>query len=158
MRRISPGLGACVCATLLSPACGRPALTSFSIDRARAHVQMLAGTIGSRPAGTEANDRAREYVVSQLRALGFDVRVQVADARRPEAGLTVRVQNVLAVRPGSQRDAIALVSHYDSSAAAPGGADDGLGVAVSLEAARVLSAMPLRHTLAVLVTDGEELG
>ena len=119
---------------------------------------MLAGTIGSRPAGSEANDRARQYVVDQLRALGFDVRVQVADARRPEFGHTVRVQNIIALRRGRQPDAIALVSHYDSSAAAPGGADDGLGVAVSLEAARVLSARPLQHTLAVLVTDGEELG
>jgi hypothetical protein len=119
---------------------------------------MLAGTIGSRPAGSEANDRAREYLVEQLRALGFNVRVQVADARRPEVGLAARVHNIVATRPGSERPAIALVSHYDSAASSPGGADDGLGVAVSLEAARVLAGQPLRHTLAVIVTDAEELG
>lgn len=119
---------------------------------------MLAGDIGSRPVGTEANARARQYVVDQLRALGLDVRVQVADARRHELGLSAHVQNVIAVKEGSIREAIALVSHYDSSPFAPGGADDALGVAVSIEAARSLLQQPLRHTLAVLVTDGEEAG
>lgn len=120
---------------------------------------MLAGTIGSRPVGSEANDRARDYIVGQLRAMGFDVRVQTADARRPELGLTAHVHNIVAVREGRQREAIALVSHYDSSPHAPGGADDGLGVAVSLEAARVLVRQgALRHALAVIVTDGEEAG
>lgn len=120
---------------------------------------MLAGTIGSRPVGSPANDRAREYVVDQLRRLGFGVRVQTADARRPELGLTVRVHNVIAVMEGPRQDAIALVSHYDSSPFAPGAADDGLGVAVSLEAARTLLAGgTLQHTLAVIVTDGEEAG
>ncbi len=43
--------------------------------------------------------------------------------------------------------------------AGPGAADDALGVAVSLEAARVLAARADRNwTLMVLVTDGEEAG
>ncbi len=119
---------------------------------------MLAGTIGSRPVGTDANDRARQYVVDQLRGMGFDVRVQSADARRAEVGLTVHVQNIIAVKQGARPDAIALVSHYDSSPFSPGGADDGLGVAVGLEAARVLLRGGMQHTLAVIVTDGEEAG
>ncbi|MGE5813217.1 MAG: M28 family peptidase [Acidobacteriota bacterium] len=146
------------CLALLSPACSRPAPPAFSTDRAAAHVRMLAGSIGSRPIGSEANARARQYVVDQLRALGFDVRVQVADARRPEIGLTAHVQNIIAIKPGPHEDALALVSHYDSSPFAPGGADDALGVAVAIEAARVLLQKPLQHTLAVVVTDGEEVG
>ena len=39
----------------------------FSEQNARAHVSMLAGTIGSRPVGTEANARARAYVIDQGR-------------------------------------------------------------------------------------------
>ena len=51
------------------------------------------------------------------------------------------------------------MSHSDSAADAPGAADDGFGVAVTLEAARVLGARTdRRHTLMVLVTDGEEDG
>jgi peptidase M28-like protein len=120
---------------------------------------MLAGTIGSRPIGTPENQRARQYVVDELRLFGFDVRVQETDARRPDLGFTARVSNIIAVKPGAEKNAIALLSHYDSNPAAPGAADDGLGVAVSLEAARVLAAREnRRHTLFVLVTDGEESG
>jgi hypothetical protein len=120
---------------------------------------MLAATIGSRPVGTPANDRARAYIVDQLRLYGYDVRVQEVDARRPELGLTAHVNNIIATRAGLQPSAIGLVSHYDSVPESPGGADDGIGVAVSLEAARVLAsrANP-RHALMVLMTDGEEAG
>ena len=55
-------------------------------------------------------------------------------------------------------DGIALVSHYDSVPHASGALDDGIGVAVSLEAARRLSALALRHSIYVLVTDAEEVG
>lgn len=131
----------------------------FSVENARAHVQMLAGTIGSRPIGTPANARARDYVIDQLRLFGYDVRVQKVDARRAEFGYTARVANIIAVKAGPDRNAIALISHYDSVPEAPGGSDDGLGVSVSLEAARVLAARTdRRHTLFVLVTDGEESG
>jgi hypothetical protein len=120
---------------------------------------MLAGTIGSRPIGTPENARAREYVISQLRLFGYDVRVQETDARRPELGYTARVANVIAVKPGGDRRAIGLLSHYDSVPESPGAGDDAFGVAVSLEAARVLAArQDRRHTLYVLVTDGEESG
>src|SRR5688572_21024788 len=143
---------------LILSACARQS-PIFSLENARAHVNVLAETIGSRPIGSPANARARQYVIEQLRLFGYDVRVQEVDARRPEVGYTARVQNIIAVKPGPDRNAIGLVSHYDSAPEAPGGADDGLGVAVSLEAARVLGARAdRRHTLFVLVTDGEESG
>lgn len=139
-------------------ACGRP-VPRFSTENARAHVEMLAGTIGSRPIGSAENARARQYIVDQLRLYGFEVRVQETDARRPDLGLTAHVANVIAVRAGSERSALGLLSHYDSAAESPGGGDDGFGVAVLLEAARVLAARTdRRHSLMVLVTDGEEAG
>src|SRR3954447_18698074 len=132
-------------------ACGRPT-PRFSLENARAHVQMLAGTIGSRPIGTPENARARQYIVDQLRFFGYDVRVQETDARRPENGSTAHVANIIAVKAGPDRPALGLISHYDSVPEAPGAGDDGLGVAVSLEAARVLAAREGRkHTLFVLV-------
>src|SRR5262245_27749829 len=141
-----------------SSACTRQA-SHFSLENARAHVGMLAGTIGSRPIGTPENARARQYVVDQLRLFGYDVRVQETDARRPELGRTAHVSNIIAVKPGPDRSAFGLVSHYDSAPASPGAGDDGLGVAVSLEAARVLAARANRkHTIFVIVTDGEESG
>ncbi len=149
--------GSTVAAALLAAACA-PAGTSFSAANARAHLDMLGHTIGSRWIGTPANARARDYVAGELRRFGYDVRLEPAIARRPDLGLSARVTNVVATRAGRQPEAIALVSHYDSVSDGPGGADDGFGVAVSLEAARALAAAPLRHTLMILVTDGEEAG
>ena len=143
---------------LAAASCSRtPGL--FSEQNARAHVGMLAGTIGSRPIGTPENQRAREYIADQLRIFGFDVRVQEADARRPELGLTARVSNIIALLPGARREAIGLVAHYDSRPDAPGATDDGLGVATVLEAARSFAGRGDRQwSLAVLLTDGEEAG
>jgi hypothetical protein len=145
---LAPGVGAC-----------NRGAGVFSQQNARAHVEMLAGTIGSRPVGSEANARARAYIIDQLELFGYDVRVQETDARRPEHGLTARVSNIIGVRQGTRQEAIGLVSHYDSTPDTPGAADDGFGVSVSLEAARVLAARASRQwTLFVLVTDGEEAG
>src|SRR3954468_8176911 len=101
------------------PGCGRPAGV-FSEQNARAHIEVLAGTIGSRPVGTEANARARAYVIDQLRLYGYEVRVQEADGRRPEFGRTARVANIIGVLPGKRSEAVGLVSHYDSAPDSPG--------------------------------------
>ena len=149
---------ACLLIAGAGTACGRPA-SPFSLANARAHVNRLAGDIGPRPAGSDANRRAREYLVEQLRFYGFSVRVQEADAVRHELGLTARVQNIIAILPGSLPDAIALVAHYDSAPRAPGAGDDAAGVAICLEAGRVLAARKgPRHSLMVLLTDAEEKG
>jgi Peptidase family M28 len=141
---------------LASASCSRPA-GLFSAQNARAHVSMLAGTIGSRAVGTPANQRAREYIVDQLKLFGFEVRVQEADARRPELGQTAHVVNIIASLPGARPEAIGLVAHYDSRPDAPGATDDALGVAVALEAARVFAGRGDRlWALLVLLTDGEE--
>jgi Zn-dependent M28 family amino/carboxypeptidase len=142
----------------LAAACSRER-PIFSEQNARAHVSMLAGTIGSRPAGTESNRRARAYIIEQLKQARFEVRVQETDARRRDLGRTARAANIIAVLPGERSEAIGLLSHYDSVFEAPGAGDDALGVAVSLEAARVLAAQKSRRwSLLVLVTDAEESG
>ena len=130
----------------------------FSTSIAQAHVEVLAREIGSRPIGSPGNARARAYLVTQLAGLGYEVRLQTTDAQRPELGRTARVTNIIATRTSRLPGLIALVSHYDSAPNSPGAADDALGVAVSLEAARALLSPPLDHGLAIIVTDGEEVG
>lgn len=127
--------------------------------RAASHIEALAGTIGRRPHGSPAAARARDYVSGELRALGFDVRVQDVEAVHPERGLTARVRNVIARHDGSRPEGIALVAHYDSRPESPGAADDALGVATVIEAARqLIDGGPLAHALYVLITDAEEVG
>jgi len=150
-RRLGPAL------LLAAAACG-PQGDRFVASNARAHVNMLAETIGSRPAGSDANRRAREYLVDQLQVAGLQVRVQETDARRDDLGLAGRVANIVGVRQGQLDDAIAIVAHYDSVADGPGAGDDAYGSAIAVEAARVLGASPMRHSLMVLLTDSEESG
>ncbi len=144
---------------LLAAGAGCAGGDRFDASNARAHVQRLAGSIGSRPAGSAANEKARAYLIETLQLYGFDVRVQEADATWPEAGVNARVSNIIAVKPGQQEEAIGLVAHYDSVPYGPGAGDDAFGTAVVLEAARVLAARESsRHSLLVLLTDGEEHG
>ncbi len=143
--------------TLVGAAC-RPAPPAFDDARARAHVDMLAGTIGSRPTGSAENVRARLYVVSELERLGLTVRVQETLAVDPTQGITAPVANIIASKDGERPDAIALLSHYDSVPEAMGALDDAIGVAACLEAARELLRRPMRYSLFVIITDGEELG
>lgn len=120
---------------------------------------MLAGTIGSRAAGTPANAQARAYIIDQLKLYGFDVRVQETDARRVDIGRTTRVSNIIATLAGDRPEAIGLLAHYDSGRETPGAGDDAFGVAVCLEAARSLASQQKRTwSLFVLLTDAEELG
>ena len=119
----------------------------------------LAGVIGSRPAGTAANARARAYLADTLTRAGFDVRIQTADASNARFGVSGRVHNIIAVKDGARREAIGLVAHYDSVAEGPGAADDGIGSAVVVEAARVLAAVRERQwTIMTMLTDAEESG
>ncbi len=152
-----PGALAVAVLAALASAC-RAGDTGFDESRARAHVTTLAGTIGSRPTGTPANVRARQYLVDELGQMGFAVRIQEAEAVNEEIGLTTRVANVIAIREGPRQDAIGLVAHYDSVPEADGAVDDAIGVATCLEAARALLRERLNHTLIVLFTDAEELG
>jgi hypothetical protein len=157
MRRTSLAGSLAIAAFVLAGCARTPAV--FSEQNARAHVGMLAGTIGSRSAGSPPNVRARAYIVEQLKQLGFDVRVQETDARRRDLGQAVRVANIVGILAGQRTEAVGLLSHYDSVAEAPGAADDALGVAVALETARLFSARPNRQwSLFVLVTDAEESG
>lgn len=133
----------------------------FLEANARTHLNRLAGAIGSRWIGTPANQQARDYLIEQLQLYGFDVRVQQVEAERPDIGRTARVANIIATKRGSlpiDEGAVAIVAHYDSRSDSPGATDDGLGTAAGVESARVLAALPMRHTLLVLLTDGEEPG
>jgi hypothetical protein len=141
----------------LAAACAAPA-PLFDEARARGDINVLAGRIGVRPIGSAANSHARGYVAHELAQAGFAVRLQETDAIEPAYGYTAHVVNVIAVRDGREADAIALVSHYDSVPDGPGAADDALGVATCLESARVLASAPMRHSLFVIITDGEEVG
>lgn len=137
---------------------------AFSAERAMDHLDWLAAE--PHPLGSEAHIRVRERLVTELEAIGLEVRLQPTEviydyARRPDVTRMATVTNVLARRPGRRGSGktLALMAHYDSVPHSPGAADDGSGVITILETLRALAHHPpLENDLLVVITDGEERG
>ncbi|NHZ98933.1 M28 family peptidase [Massilia sp. CCM 8734] len=130
----------------------------FSVQRALAHAHFLAQT--PRPIASDANLRARDYLLEKLRALGLDPQVQSATVTGGADQLTVAVVHniVLRVRGSAlvRRPPLLLATHYDSVADAPDAAG---AVGALLESLRALRhGAPLRQDLIVLIADGEHAG
>jgi hypothetical protein len=143
----------------LQPTPPKPAdSTGFSAIRALTAARLVLGYV-PRPDASAANiaavARLKEYFVS----LGYAPQEQIATVKVPGRG-EVTLRNIFVRKEGrKQLPAILLVSHHDSVAVSPGGSDNGMGVAVCLDAARMLTLQetPERPVI-ILVTDGEEAG
>jgi hypothetical protein len=137
----------------------------FSAARAFDDLKDLLGDGAPHPMGSAANAKVREVVVGKLTALGYDVTLQSGWACNPRGGCG-NPTNIVATWPERRRapsgdPTVLLAAHYDSVGAGPGASDDGVGVAASLEIARILSrdgASATRHPIAILISDGEEAG
>lgn len=148
--------------SLPAPRAANAPPAAFSAARAREHVDALAGRIGVRLTGTEANRAAGDYLLARMRAIpGVSVEVQdVEGVRRGRRRATLfSVRNLVARIEGSAPGAILVSAHYDSKTGGPGAGDAATPTAVVLEALRALAASPApRHPIVVLLNDGEELG
>lgn len=69
-----------------------------------------------------------------------------------------QARNVIATRRGASEETLVLGAHYDSVEVGAGANDNGSGVAVLLETARVLAQKSLKYTLVFVAFDAEELG
>src|SRR5215467_3907621 len=76
-----------------------PKNSPFSEQRADADLRALVG-FGPRPAGSEANAKTRNYIVSELAKAGLKAQLDEFDARTPR-GFRHMV-NIRATRPGSR--------------------------------------------------------
>lgn len=134
----------------------------FDSDRAFARLQRILADRIPHPVDSDANDRVRERLIAELRAAGLQPRVtdtitcnNYADSRSVNCA---RVRNVVATVGPAQGSHLLLVSHYDSSGAAPGAADDGIGVASMVEIAALIRGQQLRRPVTFLFNEGEETG
>jgi len=114
--------------------------------------EVASGLASQGPrADLAARGRAVEYLLAALRRAGLAA-VQAVPAR--DGGFV----NVEAVVPGQTADEIVLSAHYDSVSGSPGAGDDASGCGVAIAAAADLRRTPLRHTIRVVLFDGEEAG
>jgi hypothetical protein len=124
---------------------------TISGESALRHARSLAA-LGPHAFGSPRAQAAAAYVAAELRAAGVpDVRLQPFEAD----GL--KGQNVIGVLRGRTPEFVVLAAHHDSAPDAPGAYDDGGGVGVLIEAARVLAQGGSRaRTLVFVSFDGEE--
>ncbi len=136
--------------------------TEFSAERALVHLQAI-GT-ESRAVGEPGHLAAREYLVEQIRAMGYEPEIQTAPAHVRFEGAdgfsAGTVNNILVRIPGTDNSgAIAINAHYDSGTTGPGASDCGACVVTVLETMRAVAAGPaLRNDVVFVFSDAEEDG
>ena len=136
-----------------------PAKSSdFDGDRAFEHVRKQV-EIGPRPPGSPELERARAYIIDQLRSYGLAVTTDEFHATTPIGDR--RMVNVTAELPGESSEVVIISSHYDSKYFKDikfvGANDPGSSVGAVLEIARVMaSKQKPRFTYWFVFFDGEE--
>jgi hypothetical protein len=155
-------LFAATCASCDATGAGNAKL-EFDSARAWKYLEAQVG-FGPRPAGSEALERLRAYLESELRAAGLEPQRESFDCREaPYAPL--RVTNVWAdvVAPGADAKKLPIVvlcTHFDTKRYGfdfLGANDGGSGTAVLLSLAHALAADPSEKVVwRLLFLDGEE--
>jgi hypothetical protein len=134
------------------------ATREFDVDQARSALDRLIPRDVPHPVGSTEHGMVRDRLLEELRRLGYRPEVQQSFVCNA-TGTCSRIENIVAAPPAqSVKGVVLLAAHYDSVGASSGGCDDGAGVAVLLEAARVLRNERLAQPVAFLFTDAEELG
>jgi hypothetical protein len=145
--------------------------------RLRATVEKLVGfgtrhTLSDPDHPTRGIGAARRWVAAELARIGDACNcVEVANIGRgftgPRAPKGVEVVDVLGFQAGTDPKRVVIVmGHLDSrvtdvmnvTAEAPGANDDGSGIALVLEAARILSRQKFQATIVYAALSGEEQG
>ena len=149
--------------TLPSPP-DHPEAGEFDANRAAGRLQRILGDQRPHTVDSANGDAVRERLVAEMRAVGLNPRITddfACNGNRHNRNVNcARVRNLVAtLGPGlGRRPALLLVSHYDSTFAGPGAADDGIGVASMLEIAAALRGMRLGRPVIFLFDEGEEMG
>jgi len=133
----------------------------FSGEKALLHVQHLVD-LGPHPVGSDAIEKAREYIEAQLRHSGWQVTRQGFTDETPRG--KVRFVNLIARFSGNGNavtPSFLLCSHYDTklfdAIRFVGANDGGSSTGLLLELARVIGGRPnMARKIELVFFDGEE--
>lgn len=131
----------------------RDVVDRVSIDSILTVLRALE-SLGLKAPGTDALAATADWIEARYRSLGY-TNITRQDVRfRSET-----LQNVIVTKPGtaSPNRYLLLGGHYDT-AAGPGVNDNGSGIAVMLEVARVLSDVDTGYSVRFVNFSGEEVG
>ena len=124
-----------------------------SVDGSAAlgHASALAA-LGPHPWGSPRNAAAAQYVAAELREAGL-TEVELQGFERHG----IRGTNVIATLRAPSEEMVVVCAHHDTAPETPGAYDDGGGVGILVELARVLAQEPTRaRTMVFASFDGEE--
>jgi hypothetical protein len=133
----------------------------FSAERAMKYIENIAAK--PHEVGSAEHEVVRDYIVNEFKSLGLVPEIQKDTSSNTIWGryVTGNIENIYAVLKGNgeSKEAILMVTHYDSTSGGPGAGDDAVGVAAILETIRALKVSePLKNDIIFLITDGEEMG
>jgi hypothetical protein len=140
----------------------RDVVSEFDAERAEERLARILGDERPHPVDSAANDAVRERILAEIGVLGYAPEIRddfsCRAAARRGAVACARVRNISFRAGPTAGPAIIVASHYDSVPAGPGAADDGAGLAASLEIAAILAKRRPVKPVIFLITDGEEAG
>src|SRR3954454_13339921 len=126
--------------------------TSATGAQLRAHVEMLAGSIGERHVlRPRALAAAADYITAEWRAQGY------APGLEGYVVAGSSCATLIAERPGRTPDEILLIgAHYDTVRGSPGADDNASGVAGLLELSRMFTELEAERTVRFVAFTNEE--
>lgn len=139
----------------------RDANAPDQFDAARA-IERLGKVLDGTPHPVDSAplDAVRSRLLQEIVTLGYEPQVKASNTCRGSiSGSSIRcalVQNIYFTAGPKTGPALILTAHYDSVDASPGFGDDGIGIAVWLEVAKLLKDHPPEKPVMFLITDGEE--
>ena len=136
-----------------------PIPTAFNGERALAHARKQV-EFGPRPPGSPQLEKARAYIVNELKSYKLTVTVDEFTAKTPHG--EKKMANITGEFPGETNTTILLTSHYDTkfyqNMQFVGANDPAASVGTLLEIGRVISSLPVKPkvTVKLVFFDGEE--
>jgi hypothetical protein len=135
----------------MSPLLGLLLAASIDGGAALGHAAALAA-LGPHPWGSTRDQAAAQYVAAQMRAAGLD---EVALEPFERGGIAGT--NVIATLRAPGEEFVLVGAHHDSAPGTPAAYDDGGGVGILIELARILAQDRTRpRTIVFASFDGEE--
>ncbi|MEZ4642074.1 MAG: M20/M25/M40 family metallo-hydrolase [Chloroflexota bacterium] len=149
-------------------------LNAISQQQLVAYVQTMEGfynrnSFGSQESETRGIGATRRWIAAELERVGNGrLQVTLDEFQLDHAGFSAPQANVVATLPGTDPNAgvILVMAHYDNRsveiadgfAKAPGANDNGSGIALLIESARILSFRNWNQTLMFVAMAAEEQG
>ncbi|MCI0496279.1 M28 family peptidase [candidate division KSB1 bacterium] len=155
---------------MLISSCGGQSIPAFNKQNSFHYLEKQC-EFGARVPGTAAHLKCRDYLVATLRNYSNQVTLQPFQATMPASQKPVTCYNIIANFYPNQTRRVLLCAHWDTRPWADRdpdpanhqkpvlGANDGAsGVAVLLEIARIISIVPPKFGLDIVLFDAEDFG